>query len=95
MLTKRLASSSYPIENKIIPSSPVINPVPSGGITAGKYSQYVSGTSAHPFNGTISTTSPVNASINTSLCPFVVQDTINIKYWPGMSYNPLCQMILI
>lgn len=96
MLTKRLASS-YPIKNKIIPSSPVITPgiyLPSGGITAGRYSQYVSETSAHLFNGTISTTSPVNASINTSLCPFVVQDTINIKYWPDMSYNSLCQMIL-
>ena len=96
MLITRLASS-YPIKDKTISSSPIVTPgryLPSGDIKAGRHSHYVSRTNANTVNGTISTVSPANANINTSLCPFVVQDTINIKYWPCISYTSLCQMIL-
>lgn len=88
-LTARLAKSFFPYENKTSPSSPNITPgscLSSGGIAAEKYFRYRAKIETNPFNDTISRHSPSNASINASLCRFVVQDTININYWACMRY---------
>ena len=89
MLTARLAKSFFSTENKTSPSSPNITPgsyLSSGGITAGKYPLYSAENDTHSLNDTISRHSPSNASMNASLCRFVVQDTININYWACMRY---------
>ena len=88
-LTARLAKSFFPSENKTSPSSPNITPrtyLSSGGNTAGKYFLYSAENDTHSLNDTISRHSPSNASMDASLCRFVVQDTININYWACMRY---------
>lgn len=91
----RLAQSFFPSGNKTNLASPNITPgiyLSSGAIKAGK--NYVTGTGIHALNGTLSGFSPVNTSMNTSVCYFAVQDTININYWACMRYPFFLYMIL-
>lgn len=95
VLTTSLARSYSSTGNKTNPSSPNITPgiyLSSGAIRAEKYD--VAGTGAHALHDTLSGFSPINASMNTSVCYFAVQDTININYWACTRYPFLLYMIL-
>lgn len=100
MLTAIIAKSTFFNARRTIPPYPNITPgsVRSLGRSTADidYSVYGSKISSRIPNGTTvevsiangSTIAGTNAGTNASLCFFVVQDTMNIKFWPGKICPP-------
>lgn len=100
ILNAVIAKSSFSNANTTSPPYP--NITPGGALSVGNTAVRncsVCGTKvgSHIPNGTTvevsvasgSTNVYANASANASLCFFVVQDTMNIRFWTGDTYSPL------
>lgn len=91
VLTAKIAGSFFNA-NTTSPPYPNLTPGFSrslGSTAAINYSVYGTAISSHTPNGTTVGVSIANGSANASLCYFVVQDTMSVRFWTGKICAPL------